>query len=60
MLYSIIYKDGKELTSNKLRNEIIYAFKTDESSVEYEGETYHIEKMVAERAGYKQIQVKKD
>lgn len=60
MLYSILCGDGKELTDNKLRNEIIYAHTTDKTSVDYRGETYHIERVKSERVGYKQLQIRKD
>lgn len=60
MIYSVVDNKGREITPNKLRNEIIYAFKTDKTSLDYEGETYHIKKMVSERVGYKKISVEKD
>ena len=60
MLYSVVDENHKELTDNKLRNEIIWGFKNDRTSVEFNGEKYHIEGMKAERKGFKQISYKKD
>jgi hypothetical protein len=59
MLYNVKDEAGKELTDDKLRNEIIFADKKDMTYTYFDGVKYDIEKVATDRSGFKELKIRK-